>query len=474
MRLRELFPQAQGDPEVTSLAYDARQVTPGALFFCVRGFTRDGHDFAPDAVAAGAVGLVVDHPLGLGVPEVVVDDVRAAMAPAAARLHGDPSARLDVVGITGTSGKTTTAFLVRELLEGDGRRTALLGTVKSVVAGREGTLARTTPEAVDLQAAFAEMVAGGDEACAMEVSSHALALHRADAIHWAVAVFTNLSQDHLDFHPTMEDYFLAKRRLFEAGPRVGIVSVDDAWGARLARELDVLTLSVEGDADLRAVDVRPGLEGTSFAVVDRDGGRLELRCPLRGRFNVANALAAVAVARALGVADERIAAALAAAAPVPGRLQPVEEGQPFAVLVDYAHKPGALESVLRTARDLTRGRVIVVFGAGGDRDRGKRPVMGAIAGRLADRVVVTSDNPRSEDPDAIIAEIVAGVERDDVIVQADRRAAIERAVSLARDGDVVLIAGKGHEQGQELAGGRKVPFDDVEVAREALRARVAA
>ena len=474
MRLRELFPHAQGDPEVTSLAYDGRSVQPGALFFCVRGFTRDGHDFAPEAIANGAVALVVDHPLGLGVPEVQVDDVRAAMAPVAARFHGDPSARLDVVGITGTSGKTTTSFLVRELLEGAGRRTALLGTVKSVVAGREGTLARTTPEAVDLQAAFAEMADGGDAACAMEVSSHALELHRADAIHWAVAVFTNLSQDHLDFHPTMEEYFLAKRRLFEAGPRVGIVNVDDAWGARLAAEMDVTTVSVEGDADVRAVDVRPGLEGTDFAVVDRGGTRLDLRSPLRGRFNVANALAAVVVARALGVDDAAIASALRTAAPVPGRLEPVEEGQGFAVLVDYAHKPGALESVLDAARDLTRGRVIVVFGAGGDRDRGKRPIMGEVAGRLADEVVITSDNPRSEDPDAIVAEIVAGVGRRDVRVEPDRRAAIELAVSLARDGDVLLVAGKGHEQGQELAGGRKVPFDDVAVAREALRARVVA
>jgi UDP-N-acetylmuramoyl-L-alanyl-D-glutamate--2,6-diaminopimelate ligase len=475
MRLRELFPQAQGDPEVTSLAYDGRRVAPGSLFFCVRGFTRDGHDFAAEAVANGAVALVVDHPLGLGVPEVLVDDVRAAMAPAAARLHGDPSAKLDVVGITGTSGKTTTTFLVRELLEGAGRQTALLGTVKSVVAGREGTLARTTPEAVDLQAAFAEMVDGGDRACAMEVSSHALELHRADAIHWAVAVFTNLSQDHLDFHPTMEDYFLAKRRLFEAAPRTGIVVVDDAWGARLAAELDVTTVSVQGDADLRAVDVRPGLDGTDFAVVDRDGSRLELRSPLRGRFNVANALCAIAVARALGVADADIAAALPDAAPVPGRLQPVDEGQGFAVLVDYAHKPGALESVLDAVRGLTRGRIIVVFGAGGDRDRIKRPIMGEIAGRLADEVVVTSDNPRSEDPDAIVAEIVAGFEGGrHVRVQPDRRAAIELAVGLARDGDVVLIAGKGHEQGQELAGGEKIPFDDVAVAREALRARVVA
>jgi UDP-N-acetylmuramoyl-L-alanyl-D-glutamate--2,6-diaminopimelate ligase len=302
----------------------------------------------------------------------------------------------------------------------------------------------------------------------MEVSSHALELHRTDGIHFAAAVFTNLTQDHLDFHPTMEDYFLAKRRLFLSDPGAAIVNVDDEWGARLARETGATTVSVEGDADLRAVDVRPGLHGTDFAVVHRDGGRLEVHSPLRGRFNVANALAAIAVARALGVADGDVAAALRTAAPVPGRLQPVEEGQGFAVLVDYAHKPGALESVLHAVRGLTRGRVILTFGAGGDRDRGKRPVMGAIAARLADEVVVTSDNPRSEDPDAIIAEIVAGAGRD-VRVQADRRAAIELAVSLARHGDVVLIAGKGHEKYQVI-GDRTLPFDDVEVARAALAA----
>jgi UDP-N-acetylmuramoyl-L-alanyl-D-glutamate--2,6-diaminopimelate ligase len=480
MRLGELFPQAavSSDVEVSGLAYDQRRVEPGTAFFCVRGFSRDGHDFAADAVARGAVALVVDHPLGAGVPEIVVPDVRAAMAPAAARLHGDPTSKLDVVGITGTSGKTTTAFLVRELLEGAGRQTALLGTVKSVVAGREGVLARTTPEAVDLQAAFAEMVEGGDVACAMEVSSHALELHRADAIHWAAAVFTNLSQDHLDFHPTMEDYFRAKCRLFAAGPRASVVHVDDPWGRRLAGELrgepGLVTVGLDGDADLQAVDIEQGLRGTTFSVVDRTGGRLELRSPLPGRFNVANALGAVAVARALGVPDERIAAVLPGVAPVPGRLQPVEEGQPFALLVDYAHKPGALETVLRAARELTRGRVLVAFGAGGDRDRGKRPVMGEIAARLADEVIVTSDNPRSEDPDAIIAEILRGIDRDDVHVEPDRRAAIELLVRLAHEGDVAVIAGKGHEQGQELAGGVKIPFDDVTVAREALRAHVAA
>jgi UDP-N-acetylmuramoyl-L-alanyl-D-glutamate--2,6-diaminopimelate ligase len=314
------------------------------------------------------------------------------------------------------------------------------------------------------------MLAAGDEACAMEVSSHALALHRADAIHWSAALFTNLTQDHLDFHPTMEDYFLAKRRLFEAEPEVVVINVDDAYGRRLRDELGRgITIAIDADADLRASDVRMTMSGADFVA-----GGLRLRSPLPGRFNVLNVLGAVAVARALGADDATIERALPAAAPVPGRFQPVDEGQGFAVLVDYAHTPDSLENVLRAARELSRGRVIVVFGAGGDRDRGKRPLMGEIAARLADEVLVTSDNPRSEDPEAIVAQIVAGIDRDDVRVEVDRRAAIEQAVALAADGDVVVIAGKGHEQGQEFAGGHKIPFDDATVAREALRARLVA
>src|SRR2546423_1816922 len=317
---------------------------------------------------------------------------------------------------------------------------------------------------------FADMLRAGDAACAMEVSSHALALHRADAIHWAVALFTNLTQDHLDFHPTMEDYFLAKRRLFEAEPDAVVINVDDAYGRRLRDELGRgVTVAIDRDADLRATDVRMTMSGAEFSV-----GGLRLRSPLPGRFNVLNVLGAVAVARAVGVDDATIERALPHAAPVPRRFQPVDEGQGFAVLVDYAHTPDSLDNVLRAARELTRHRVIVVFGAGGDRDRGKRPQMGAIAARLADEVVVTSDNPRSEDPEAIVAEIVAGVEREDLRVEVDRRAAIEQAIGLAADGDAVVIAGKGHEQGQEFAGGHKIPLDDATAAREALRARLVA
>jgi UDP-N-acetylmuramoyl-L-alanyl-D-glutamate--2,6-diaminopimelate ligase len=473
MQLREVLGDAARDAppvEVTALAYDNRLVTPGTLFFCVPGFTRDGHDFAPEAIARGAAALVVQRPLGLSVPEVLVEDVRAAMAPAAAAINGDPTAALRAVGITGTNGKTTTAFLVRGLLEAAGRRTGLVGTVNAVVGGEERAMVRTTPEAIDLQRMFAEMRDAGDEAVVMEVSSHALALHRADAIHWAVAIFTNLTQDHLDFHPTMEDYFLAKRRLFEAGPEVAVINVDDPYGMRLAYDFpDAIRIGIDSmHAQVRARDIESDATGSRFTV---DG--LELHSPLPGRFNVLNVLGAVVAARALGADDATIADALTHAVRVPGRFEPVDEGQPFAVLVDYAHTPDSLDNVLRAARPLATGRVIVVFGAGGDRDRAKRPLMGAVACDRADLVIVTSDNPRNEDPRAIVAEILEGCGAG-VDVELDRRAAIERAVGIAEPGDIVVVAGKGHEQGQEFEGGRKIPFDDVTVAREALRARLVA
>jgi UDP-N-acetylmuramoyl-L-alanyl-D-glutamate--2,6-diaminopimelate ligase len=474
MTLRELLgAAAAGAPpvEVAALAYDNRAVQPGAAFFCVPGFTRDGHDFAADAVARGAVALVVERTLpGLDVAQVRVPSVREAMAPAAARLAGDPTATLRTVGITGTNGKTTTAYLVRALLEAGGCATGLLGTIASVVGGVQQPAARTTPEAIDLQRTFRSMLDAGDRCCAMEVSSHALELRRADAIHWAAAVFTNLSQDHLDFHPTMEEYFQAKRRLLvDQAPGTAIVNVDDPYGARLARELgpEAVTFAIANpEADLRATDMHPDARGTTFTA-----GGMALRCPLPGAFNVLNALAAVAAARALGVPDTTIAQALPDAGPVPGRFQPVDEGQPFAVLVDYAHTPDSLDNVLRAARPLAgdTGLVLCVFGAGGDRDRGKRPLMGAVAAEMADVVLITSDNPRSEDPRAIVAEIAEGA-GDGAQVVLDRRQAIGAVIAQARAGDVVVIAGKGHEQGQELAGGRKVPFDDVTVAREALRA----
>jgi len=478
MRLDQVIPGTPSgarEVEVTTLAYDNRAVIPGTLFFCVPGMTRDGHEFAPDAVARGAVALVVERPLNLSVPEIRVDDVRSAMAPAAARFNGDPSATLKVVGVTGTNGKTTTAFLVRELLEADGRQCGLLGTVKSVIGGVEREVVRTTAEAIDLQRDLGAMLGGGDVACAIEVSSHALELHRADAVHFAAAIFTNLTQDHLDFHPSMEDYFAAKRRLFsELAPAVSVVNVDDRYGARLAAELvaaggEPVTFALEREASYRALHVDTDLRGARFTVRAPDR-RIELATPLRGRFNVYNVLGALAAVRALGVPMETAAAAIELAGQVPGRFETVDVGQPFAVVVDYAHTPDSLDNVLSSARELVTApgaRLHVVFGAGGDRDRGKRPMMGRIARRLADRVIVTSDNPRSEDPEAIITEILSG-SGPHIEHNADRREAIELALSTAAPGDVVVIAGKGHEQGQEFADGLKLPFDDVTVARELL------
>src|SRR3954468_2763420 len=475
MMLRDLLGDGP-DVVITSLTFDNRLVGPGTLFFCVPGFTRDGHEFAPDAVSRGAVALVVQRPLGLDVPEIVVEDVRAAMASIAARFYGDPTASLKVAGITGTNGKTTTAFLTRALLEGAGLSTGLLGTVKSVIGGVEHAVVRTTPEAIDLQRTFRAMLDGGDVTCAMEISSHALELRRADAIHVAAAVFTNLTQDHLDFHPTMEDYFQAKRLLF-ASPltEVRIANADDAYGRRLVEEFDCLTFGIAAAADYRAVDVRTDGTGCDF-VAETPDGSFAARVPLPGRFNVSNALAAWAAARALGAPASGLAASLRAAATAPGRFQPVDAGQPFGVVVDYAHKPDALEQVLLAARELASGRLIVVVGAGGDRDRGKRPIMGEIAARLADVALITSDNPRSEPPEAIIDEIMAGIPSSPHAVvsrDVDRRASILRAIELAAPGDVVVIAGKGHEQGQEFENGRKEPFDDTQVARDAIAKYVA-
>jgi UDP-N-acetylmuramoyl-L-alanyl-D-glutamate--2,6-diaminopimelate ligase len=471
MRLHDVMAVTDGlDVEISDLAYDSRTVTPGTLFFCVPGMISDGHDFAPDAVARGAVALVVERPLSLDVPEVLVPEVRRAMPGAAARFYGDPTASLQTAGVTGTNGKTTTAFLVRELLEADGRQTGLLGTVKSVIGGAPHPVQRTTPEAIDLQRTFREMVAGGDQACSMEVSSHALELHRSDAIDFDVAIFTNLTQDHLDFHPTMEDYFQAKRRLFvDLEPEATVVNLDDAYGRRLADEVRrPVTFALERPAAYRGVDVVTGLEGSRFTV-ETPSGPFELSSPLRGRFNVYNVLGAFAAGMTLGVPGQVAAGALRDAVQVPGRFAPVDAGQEFAVLVDYAHTPDSLENVLRAAREIAGpGRLHVVFGCGGDRDRRKRPLMGEIATRLADRVLVTSDNPRSEDPESIIEEILAGTGAG-VEHLVDRREAITRAIAGAEPGDVVVIAGKGHEQGQEFAAGRKIPFDDATVALDALK-----
>jgi UDP-N-acetylmuramoyl-L-alanyl-D-glutamate--2,6-diaminopimelate ligase len=474
-----------GSVDVESLAYDSRKVRAGTLFFCVPGERVDGHEFGAAAVEAGAAALVVERELEVDAAQVVVGDARAAMAPVAARFWGDPTGELRVVGVTGTNGKTTTAFLLREILEAAGVQCGLLGTVRQVVGGAEEEVERTTPEAVELQGTFRRMLEAGDKACVMEVSSHALALHRADSIHFELALFTNLTQDHLDFHADMEDYFRAKRLLFERGSGTAVVNIDDEYGRRLAGEFDCLTFSVEGaDADIVARNVSYDTSGAAFTAtlgpagrksehlpaLSPAGGGVEVRTRLPGHFNVANALGAFAAAMVLGVGPEAAAAGLARAERVPGRFEPIDEGQAFAVLVDYAHTPDSLENVLRAARRLSEGRVLAVFGAGGDRDRDKRPKMGRAGAALSDLAIVTSDNPRSEDPEAIIAEVLSGVENGaNVEVEPDRRAAIALALGRAQPGDTVVIAGKGHEQGQEFEDGCKLPFDDREVARAELR-----
>jgi len=442
--------------EIADLAYDTRQVGPGALFFCVPGERVDGHDLAVEAVDRGAKALVVERPLELTVPQLVVPSARAAMPVLADEFFERPTEALVVAGVTGTNGKTTTAFLIHAIFEAAGMQPGLIGTVESRVGGESRPAVRTTPEAIDLQRIFRAMLDAGDRSCVLEATSHGSVLGRLDRVRFDALAFTNLTQDHLDFHGSMDDYYEAKRRLFteHEPPPAAAVNVGDEWGRRLADELRVL-------------DRAPLL---TFGLVDEaelawDDVAIETR--LHGRFNQENILAAGAISKLVGVPAAAVEEGLAGLPGVPGRFEAVDEGQPFTVLVDYAHTPDSLANVLRTARELTAAKLICVFGCGGDRDRGKRPEMGRIATELADVAIVTSDNPRSEDPHAIIDEILVGVD-EEVFVEPDRRAAIGRAIEQASEGDVVVVAGKGHEQGQEFAD-RKVPFDDREVAREALR-----
>jgi UDP-N-acetylmuramoyl-L-alanyl-D-glutamate--2,6-diaminopimelate ligase len=512
-RLLEAPPAERLATPISALAYDSRATAPNALFCCIPGFQSDGHDHAAQAIASGASALALQRPLGLGVPEVLVDSVRAAIGPLADAFFAHPSGRMSVIGVTGTNGKTTTTFLVRALLRQAGVSCGLLGTVKQIVGEREQPASRTTPEAPDINGALARMLQAGDRACAMEVSSHALALRRTDGVDFAVALFTNLTQDHLDFHPTIEDYFAAKRRLFESDPRSAVINLGDPYGARLAAEIEgAITFALLADrphdpisqtpiaagrlsgerapvpsATLRARIVAADASGSRF-LLEHPGGEATVALSLPGRFNVENALGALAAMHALGFELAPLLPALARPIAVPGRMEALDAGQPFSVLIDYAHTPDSLARVLAAARELLeqpsaagsagkrRGRVLCVFGAGGDRDRAKRPLMGEAAARGADLLILTSDNPRSEDPEAIIDQIRTGVDRArwagreeaklEVIV--DRRAAIEHAIALAQEGDILLIAGKGHERGQELAGGRVVAFDDAQVAREAI------
>lgn len=446
-----------GATDVAAISLNSRSVRPGTLFVCVVGTNHDGHDFAAAAVTDGAVAVVVERPLDVDVPQLIVASTRAAVGPLADALWGHPSrSGLRVVGVTGTNGKTTTCALMGSILEAHGWRTSVLGTL---------TQARTTPEAPELQAKLAEWRDQGGSAVAMEVSSHALDQRRTDAVHFAAGVLTNVTQDHLDYHRTMDAYFEAKARLFEPGRvEVAVVNRADRWGRTLIERLRAGGQPVETFATDDATDLELAPDGSRFGW---DGHRVHLN--LGGRFNVDNALAAATTARALGVPSATIAAGLESVARVPGRFESVDAGQPFTVLVDYAHTPDGLDKALRSARELTPGRLIVVFGAGGDRDHAKRPRMGEVTARLADLSVVTSDNPRSEDPEAIIADVVAGAaSKDRLVIEVDRAAAIATAIAAASPGDVVVVAGKGHEKGQDI-GGRILPFDDGATARTALQ-----
>ncbi len=450
---RDLILTGDDQVELTRAVHDSRAVAPGSLFCCVPGEHHDGHDHAAAAVAAGATALLCERPLGLVVPELQVPSVRAAMGPVAAELAGRPSDDLAVVGVTGTNGKTTTIALLGAVLEAAGLPCGLIGTL---------TGTRTTPEAPELQEQLRDLRDGGARAVAMEVSSHALDLHRVDGTHFRVAVFTNLSRDHLDHHGDMSAYFQAKARLFEPERcDLAVLNLDDPHG-RLLR--DVAAVPSVGYELADAVDLHLGVDGSRF----RWRGT-EVRLGLAGRFNVANALAAATAAAELGATPEQVAAGLAAVQPVPGRFERIDAGQPYLAVVDYAHTPDGLEQLLLTARELAAsGQVILVFGAGGDRDATKRPDMGEVAARLADVVILTTDNPRHEGPAAIMTQVQHGMDDPrDLRLEPDRRAAIAAAVAIARRGDVVLVAGKGHETTQTI-GDTVWPFDDRIVLREAI------
>ncbi len=473
------------DVEVAAITHDSRDVTPGSCFACIPGEVTDGHDHAPEAVARGAVALLVERPLALDVAQAEVPSVRAALGPVAATLYGNPSAAMRVLGVTGTNGKTTTTYLLEAIARSAGDRVGVVGTVGARVANEtissSSTGAHTTPEASDLQALLARMRDAGARTVAMEVSSHALHQHRVDGVAFAAVCFTNLSREHLDYHGSLDDYFEAKASLFaRSRTPAAAVNVDDPRGRELARRavgegIDLWTYGVDDDtADVGVTAVTFGPTGTRATIVERrrGGGESVVDLPLVGSFNLANAVAAATTARAAGIDMEAVAAGLGAPLVVPGRFERVDAGQPFAVLVDYAHTPDALGRVLAAARPLAvaGGRVLCVFGAGGDRDPGKRPLMGAAVAAGADIAVLTSDNPRSEDPQAIADAVLPGLAgAAEVRVELDRRAAIAGALAEAVPGDVVVVAGKGHETGQ-TAHGRTLPFDDRVVAREELGA----
>jgi UDP-N-acetylmuramoyl-L-alanyl-D-glutamate--2,6-diaminopimelate ligase len=469
------------DRTVESIAYDSRRVQKNGLFIALRGEKTDGHEFIDQAIEKGATSIVVEREEKQSrATSIVVENTRTAMADLAATFYGFPIRKLKLAGVTGTNGKTTTTFLIKHICDKAGLRCGLIGTVRYEIGERVLPATRTTPESLDLQDLFAQIVNAGGKAAAMEVSSHALAQQRTRGLEWDTAVFTNLTQDHLDFHGTMEKYFEAKAQLFTglAGQQkkrkpIAVINIDDRYGEQLLSRIDkkitVITYGMGARADFRASSYRTEFGGTSYQL-DARGKSYLVRLPLIGRFNVANSLAALAAANALGVGLREAVLSLGKSPQVPGRLEAVPAKRQFQIFVDYAHTPDALLNVLKTLRELSPRRLIVVFGCGGDRDRQKRPLMGSVVDQNADFAIITSDNPRKEDPAAIIAEVERGFRANHFEKIVDRTAAIARAIELAQPRDVVLIAGKGHENYQEFAD-HTVPFDDLQVARRALEDR---
>jgi UDP-N-acetylmuramoyl-L-alanyl-D-glutamate--2,6-diaminopimelate ligase len=476
-RLKAKSVQGSVDKEITGVRYDSRRVTPGNLFVAVRGGTFDGHSFIEQAVEKGAVAVVGEQAgLSQRATVIVVPDSRDALAQLAATFFGYPSRKMKMIGVTGTNGKSTTTFLIKHLLERAGQSTGLIGTVQYEIGERRLPALRTTPESSDLQELLSQCVETGCRNVVIEVSSHALSLGRAKEIEFTVGVFTNLTRDHLDFHRGMKDYFEAKALLFESvrqsrsKDRKAVINIDDPYGqqlvARFARDVPTITYGMGARAEFRASDFKVEMNGTSYRLDANDKSYL-VRLPLIGRFNIYNSLAALAAAHSVGLDVRNAVLGLAKAPQIPGRLEAVPAKRKFHVFVDYAHTDDALLNVVKTCRDLNPNRLILVFGCGGDRDRTKRPLMGAVANQYADFAFITSDNPRKEDPEAIIRDIEAGFTHKNYEKITDRKGAIARAIAMAQPRDIVLIAGKGHEKYQEFRD-HTIPFDDVDIAGRAL------
>jgi len=475
VRLSELLKNTEhtlfgGDTDISAVTYDSRKVTPGSLFVAVRGFNTDGHAYIEKALENGAAAILAEENGPWGVPTAVCPDTRRGLAEVGAMFYGKPAEKLRIIGVTGTNGKTTTTYLIKQILDLLGYKTGLIGTNQNIIGDVAVPAARTTPESLDLQKMFHDMVEAGVTHVIMEVSSHSLALSRTHGIRFHEAVFTNLTRDHLDFHETMENYMECKAKLFSQA-RHGVINADDAYGAAMkkAAGCPVQTFSVENDSDLRGYNIRLSERGV-ICSAEVGGATYEIRLGIPGMFSVYNALAAVAACLGMGIPMEDILKGLILAKGVKGRAEVVHITAPYTVLIDYAHTPDGLENIIETVRGFAAGRVITLFGCGGDRDKTKRPIMGEIAGRLSDFAVVTSDNPRTEDPSAIIRDIEAGMTdyKEKYTVVENRRDAIKEAMSIARQGDVIILAGKGHETYQILAN-KTIDFDERAIVKEIFK-----